>query len=113
MFLRWTRGRQEGSYSKLALLPTWLSKLLNVDAYLLKFPPGCSVMRHRDPVATGYKHRRMNITLTGDPTDKMYIEGPIKRWYRFEVFAPDQYFHGLQPIKTKMYMLSFGCRIKE
>lgn len=111
MFVKWRPGRQKGSYDKLPLIPKFISTLINADAYVLRFPKGCSVIRHRDPVARGYKHFRMNIRITGN--DSMYIEGPIKRWWRFEVFRPDLYFHGLTPISDKMYMLSFGCRIKE
>jgi hypothetical protein len=92
------------------LIPTWLSQLLNADAYLLCFPAGCSVMKHKDPVAEGYNHYRMNITVSG--TGRMYILGPIKRWWKIEIFRPDLYEHGLTPIQDKMYMLSFGCRVK-
>lgn len=114
MFLRWQKGRQEGSYSKLLLIPIWLSKFLNADAYLLNFPDGCSVIKHKDPVAEGYRHFRLNIIVkrSKNPRDKMYILGPVYRWWRFEVFSPDRYFHGLQPITGNMLMLSFGVRIK-
>jgi hypothetical protein len=114
MFLRWEQGRQEGSYYKMALLPLWLSKVINTDAYLLKFPDGCSVVKHKDPVSEGYKHFRMNITIKrpDNRRNKMYILGPVHRWWRFEVFRPDAYFHGLEPITGSMLMLSIGCRIK-
>lgn len=110
MFLQWQAGRQFGSYSKMSLLPEWVSGLLNLDLYILRFPEGCSVIRHRDPVAPGYRHYRMNIRLSG--TGEMYIEGPVKQWSRLAIFRPDLYFHGLEPISNKMYMLSAGCRIK-
>lgn len=113
MFLRWEKGRQQGSYSKLALIPIWLSKLINADAYILSFPAGCSVMKHRDPVAEGYSHYRMNITIWQTGSGRMYCLGPVKRFWIFEVFRPDLYEHGLQPIEGSMYMLSFGCRIKD
>ncbi len=114
-FLHWKRGRQEGSYSKMALLPLWLSTAINTDAYILKFPDQCSVMKHMDPVAPGYKHYRMNVTIkrSNNKRDKMYILGPVHRWWRFEIFRPDRYYHGLKPITGSMVMLSFGCRIKE
>jgi hypothetical protein len=108
--LRWIPGRQVGSYAKMALIPTWLSNALNCDVWLLKLPKGCSVIRHRDPVAPGYKHIRLNITLT-NTQERMYIEGPIKRWWRFEIFRPDTYFHGMTPITKSMYILSLGCRV--
>lgn len=110
-WLKWEAGRQAGSYSKMLLIPVWLSTLLNTDAYLLSFPEGSSVIKHRDPVAPGYRHYRMNIRLWGQ--GRMYILGPIRRWWRIEIFRPDLYDHGLTPIRRPMYMLSFGCRIKE
>lgn len=110
-WLRWEKGRQEGSYSKMLLIPEWLSNFLNADAYLLKFPVGSSVIKHKDPVQEGYKHYRMNITLSGKGKGRMYILGPIIRFWRIEIFRPDLYEHGLEPIKGKIYMLSFGCRI--
>lgn len=109
-FLRWVRGRQPGSYYKMALFPQWLSILLNADLYILKFPQGCSVMKHTDPVMPGYSHYRMNIRLSGK--DRMYINGPIKRFGCIDMFRPDLYEHGLTPISTPMIMISAGCRIK-
>ena len=111
MMFKWERGRQEGSYYKLKLLK---SKLLSCDAYILKFPRGCSVMKHTDPVADGFRHYRLNILLkkSSNPRDRMYTLGPVKRWWRFEFFRPDLYEHGLEPIEDSMWMFSFGCRIK-
>ena len=110
-WFKWERGRQEGSYSKMLLIPVWLSKFLNADAYLLSFPTGCSVMKHKDPVEKGWKHYRMNITIWNEGTGRMYMLGPMKRFWRIEIFRPDLYEHGLTPINGRMYMLSFGCRI--
>jgi len=109
----WIPGRQQGSYSKMALIPLWLSQALNCDAYLLRFPSGCSVIKHKDPVAEGYNHYRANIVIKRPiQGGRMFILGPIKRWMRLEIFRPDLYEHGLEPIVGSMYMLSFGCRIK-
>lgn len=107
---KWQKGRQEGSYSK---LPFFISTLFNCDFYLLRFPAGCSVMRHKDPVKVGYSHHRINIIVGSCSTrDRMYIDGPIWRWRNIEYFRPDLYEHGLAPIENKMYMLSFGWRKK-
>jgi hypothetical protein len=113
-FLRWEKGRQVGSYSKLALIPYWLSRLIHSDAYLLYFPDGCSVIKHKDPVAEGYKHYRMNLVIKR-PTKggRMYCLGSVKRFGPLEIFRPDLYEHGLEPITGSMLMLSFGCRIKK
>ncbi len=112
VWLKWIRGRQVGSYSKMLLIPKWVSELFSIDAYLLRFPKGCSVMRHKDPVLEGHNHYRMNIVVYNEGAGKMYIDGPIKRYGRIEIFRPDQYEHGLEPISGKMYMLSFGARVK-
>jgi hypothetical protein len=108
---QWNKGRQKGAYEKLPILN---SRLLGCDAYILRFPRGCSVMKHKDPVAEGYRHYRMNVILKKPSNfrDRMYILGPIKRWWRFEIFRPDLYEHGLQPINESMWMLSMGCRVK-
>lgn len=114
MFLRWEKGRQVGSYSKLALIPRWLSRLINADAYILRFPNGCSVIKHKDPVAEGYSHHRMNIVIKRPAAGgRMYCLGPVKRFGQIEFFRPDLYEHGMQPIEGSMYMLSLGCRIKD
>lgn len=112
-WLRWKQGRQQGSYSKFALLPEFLSRLLNCDAYILRFPAGSSVIGHVDPVEAGYEHHRINIILKYDGFSRMYIEGPIQRWGRIERFRPDLHFHGLHRVQTSMYMLSFGWRAKQ
>ncbi len=107
----WIKGRQPGSYCKWPLL---ISTFFSFDSYILRFPAGCSVMQHKDPVAPGFKHTRINIILKAspDPKDKMYINGPMWRWWRIDFFRPDLYEHGLRPIKGKMYMLSIGWRSK-
>lgn len=111
MLFKWSKGRQEGSYWK---FPFISSKTFGCDAYILSFPKGCSVMKHTDPVSVGYKHYRLNVTLKKSfaKEDAMYSEGPVRRWWRMELFRPDLYPHGLRPIADSIVMLSFGCRIK-
>lgn len=92
------------------LIPAWLSKLLSTDVYLLKFSAGSSVPKHKDPVREGFKHYRMNITICG--AGKMFINGPIKRFGRVEIFRSGQYEHGLDTISEQMYMPSFGTLVK-
>lgn len=111
MFLRWEKGRQQGSYSKLALIPSWLSKLLKADAYLLSLKDGSTIPKHKDPSLPGYRHYRMNITLTGE--GRMYCLGRIKRFGPIDIFRPDLYEHGMVLVVGNMYMLSFGCLVKD
>lgn len=105
----WIPGRQIGSYWKFPILAFFLC-----DIYILRFPKGCSVIKHKDPVSEGFNHYRLNILLkkSRDPNDRMYTLGKVYRWWRFEVFRPDLYEHGLCPISDSMWLLSLGCRLK-
>jgi len=102
----WKKGKEEGSYSRIVFLNTFL-----FDCYILKFPIGCSVMRHKDTKIRTHKQYRLNVVLKKSSND-VYVEGPTKKWWRFEFFRPDTYFHGLRPITDTMYMLSVGYRLK-
>jgi hypothetical protein len=112
-WLRWEKGCQQGSYSKILLVPEFVSRKFNFDLYILKFPKGCSVPKHRDPVESGYCHYRVNFTFWNKSGGRMYILGPIKRIFGFEIFRPDLYEHGLQTVNENMFMLSFGLKLKE
>lgn len=63
----WQRGRQnsEGNYYKLALIPGWLSKLLKIDLYLLRFDSNCIIPPHTDSAPNGYLHWRWNMMIFG------------------------------------------------
>lgn len=113
MFLRWENGRQGGGYSKMALLPTWLSRRLKADAYLICIPANTTIVKHKDPVTEGYKHYRMNVIIRRG-IGRMFILGPITRYGgRIDIFRPDLYEHGLQPAPADIWMISFGCLIKD
>jgi hypothetical protein len=113
-WLTWHNGRQAGGYSKLPLLPQWMSVLFNAAAYILKFPTGTGITEHTDPVEKGYNHYRINITLWKSRKDAgMFIRGPCVRFLNIEFFRPDLYTHGMQQITGRMYILSFGLRVKQ
>lgn len=109
---RWNKGRQGTGYDKFPIL---VSESLKCDFYVLKFPAGVEVPKHRDPVKPGYRHHRINYTFWGsvDKGQRMYILGKIKRWWRFEYFRPDVHEHGLPIVRDTMYMLSFGWLTKD
>lgn len=111
MAFEWRRGRQEGGYDKLKLFS---SSFFGCDGYVLRLPVGCYVAKHCDPVESGYRHHRLNITIkkSSYATDRMYTLGKVHRWWRFEFFRPDLYPHGLEPIKDSIYMLSFGFKTR-
>lgn len=103
---QWEKGRQNSGYNK---MPLFLSEKLKCDFYLLKFPVGCSVPTHTDPVKDGFDHYRINFTLIGhDFRTRMYVLGPAKKFWRFVMLRPDLYKHGLPAVTTDTYMLSFG-----
>lgn len=55
---RWVPGRRKTGYLVLKLLEFW-----RVDLHLLKFPEESHIPPHRDPVAPGLRHHRVNLTL--------------------------------------------------
>ncbi len=107
----WKRGRQEGGYDKLKIFS---SSFFGCDSFVLRMPKGCYVAKHTDPVDSGYKHYRFNVMLkrSSHPNDRMYTLGRVYRWWRFELFRPDLYEHGLEPTRDSIYILSFGLKLK-
>jgi len=103
---KWVLGRQNSGYKKHTFFS---STVFRCDLHLLYVPKGCGVPKHKDPVKTGQNHHRINIILsrTSDK-DRMFILGPVKRWWRIDYFRPDLYEHGLCEISNDMYILSFG-----
>jgi propanediol utilization protein len=91
-------------------MPLFISERLMCDFYLLRFPAGVAVPKHKDIVQPGFEHHRINFTIYGSriPGQRMFILGPIRRWGRFDKFRPDLYEHGLPVISSTIYMLSFG-----
>lgn len=105
--MNWIKGRQDSGYYKCKLFE---SKLLKCDAYILKFPTGSSVPRHKDEV-NGYNHYRFNyiwgdffggqVNLHGGDSE---IEG--NNWY---LFRPDLYEHSVSKVFWgTRYVLSIG-----
>lgn len=93
----WDDGRQLSGYRKM-LLAT--SKLLKFDVYILKIPDGAGVPKHRDPVAPGYEHHRINIDLKrGAFFGNVVLDGPFKTFLfgRILYFRPDIVTHWVLP----------------
>ncbi|MGH7241018.1 MAG: 2OG-Fe(II) oxygenase [Candidatus Saccharimonadales bacterium] len=85
-WLRWQTGRQGTGYQKLLLLE---SKLLHIDAWILKYGVGAHIPMHNDPIP-GRKHWRVNVVLWeaqegGGPTMAHVNDGktnPNPIWWR-------------------------------
>ena len=58
--MKFKPGRQGSGYSVLTLFK---SKLLNRDAYVIKYPVGSFIPAHKDPAPEGYTHWRLNIVF--------------------------------------------------
>jgi hypothetical protein len=106
---KWSNGRQGGGYAKMPLIPSWLGNLFMFDFWILRIPSGTCIQKHTDPLSLSLNHHRLNFTLKR-PHNKarMYVLGPVKRWWRFELFRPDLHEHGLEPVDGDMYLLSLG-----
>ncbi len=57
----WIKGRQGTGYDKLPLIVKPFG--MDIDSYILRFPEGCSIPTHTDPVRAGFKHYRLNIVI--------------------------------------------------
>lgn len=104
---RWIGGRQikEYYYEKMKIYSFW-----RIDCYLIRWGAGTAIGNHLD-IVDGKKHYRFNIRLKGEK-DKLYIIGKtIFHWWRFCLFRPDKYLHGLKPTMKSGLLLSFGLAI--
>ncbi len=104
---RWQAGRQGTGYEKLQLFHGRSS-----DAYLLRFPEGCRVPPHVDPVP-GKRHYRLNVTLVRPEGGGQFMGGdPIFSFGCLVLFRPDLHEHSM----TRIYaghciMLSIGVAL--
>lgn len=105
---KWIEGRQNSGYYKLPLI---ISERFKCDFYILKIPAGVAVPEHTDPSLPGYEHHRLNFSMGSG--EKMLIDGPISRLWRFDYFRPDLHKHSLPALHSNMYMLSLGWLKKD
>jgi hypothetical protein len=108
---RWADGRQGGGYRKLPLLR---SRLLRLDAYLLRFPEGSQARWHTDPSPVGWRHWRANLTLRPARDGGRFLwaasMGPrVRRLGPLTVFRPDVTPHALTRVERgSLWLLSVG-----
>lgn len=109
---KWVDGRQNSGYFKLKIFE---SRLFKFDCYLLKFPEGSVIDKHKDPVTAGYQHHRLNITLIDAVLGGFFLIKHIgdvefkPNLNRFVKFRPDVEEHYATEVRqgTK-YVLSIG-----
>lgn len=110
MRFNWEPGRQGTGYEKLKLFNRWkFFSRFKWDLYLLRYPVGSGIPKHRDPVPD-HKHYRLNIYLWnavggGVPEH----DGAILSNRFFTFFRPDLHLHSVTPVTVgTRYVLSFG-----
>ncbi len=104
---KWQKGRQGTGYDKmlLATLP-WP---IPFDCYLLRFPDGSHIQPHKDPVAEGKKHFRLNVILKKAGSGGNFLcHNPIFQSERINFFRPDISEHMVTRVKGSRYVLSIG-----
>ena len=100
----WILGRQGTGYYKLKLFQ---SRLLGVDLYLLKYPPGSSIPIHSDPVP-GRKHYRVNLVLIRGKGGEFWCQHPILiLGKRLNIFRSD-FPHSVSKVEKTRLVLSLG-----
>lgn len=106
----WENGRQGTGYLKFKLINRWrfFSKY-KWDLYLLHYPIGSNIPRHRDPVPN-HKHYRLNIYLWNAVGGGIPLHDDVIINNRFfTLFRPDICTHSVSPVvKGTRYVLSFG-----
>lgn len=106
-FFRWQSGRQQSGYLKMLLLRVrWPASF---DVYLLKFPTGCCVPPHKDPVRRG-RHYRLNIVLKQAKMGGDFVcRNPLFETRRIKLFRPDISEHAVTRVMSgNRYLLSIG-----
>jgi hypothetical protein len=113
---KWEEGRQ-GGYEKLTIFS---SKKLKCDLHLIRLKAFCCVPWHKDPVAAGFEHHRINLDLIrpskGGVTkiaihERTLATRPASRLYRFR---PDLQYHEVSTVcdpdvrGESLLILSFG-----
>ncbi len=117
---KWESGRKGTGYLKRLLVQGPF-----FDAYLLKFPRGSHLPRHRDPLPLHVmldlrtpswwtpKHFRLNVVLQPAREGGQFLcEKTIFRTKRIAFFRPDKYAHSVTQIhEGTRYVLSFGFAV--
>lgn len=110
MKLNWEPGRQGSGYEKLKLFNRWkFFSRFKWDLYVLRYPVGAGIHKHRDPVPK-HRHYRLNVYLWNAKAGGVpEHDGTILSNRFFTLFRPDIYTHSVSPVTAGVrYVLSFG-----
>lgn len=104
----WEQGRQESGYWKFLIA----RKEPLFDVYLLKYPEGAQIPKHRDPVF-GRRHYRCNILLKKAKLGGVFKCDSCYRFGPIVVFASDRCWHEVSRIEAgTRWVLSIGVSFK-
>lgn len=108
--MKWEAGRQGTGYEKLELLNRWtFFSRFKWDLYLIRYPVGSGIPRHRDP-APNHRHYRLNIYLWNAKAGGVPEHDAVIVSNRFfTLFRPDITTHSVSTVTIGIrYVLSFG-----
>lgn len=103
----WQAGRQNTGYEKLCIISkSWF------DVYILRFKPGSSIPKHRDPILDKI-HLRMNVILKhAKEGGEFRCSKCILNWSRLKIFRPDKFKHSVTEVTLgTRYVLSIGIAL--
>lgn len=104
----WEQGRQGSGYWKFLLA----EKQPFFDAYLLKYPDGTRIQRHRDPIP-GRRHYRINIVLKKARQGGKFSCESYYRFGRIVVFRSDVRWHEVSLVEAgTRWALSLGVSLR-
>lgn len=111
IWINWQKGRQGTGYFKKKLFESHSGILC--DLYLLKYPEGCHIPKHKDEIGFGKKHYRVNLVLKPAKKGGEFIcEKTIINLPFLKVFRPDLSEHEVTKVeKGNRYILSFGLAL--
>lgn len=102
--LRWIPGRQESGYFKMKLF-----SFAKIDCYLIKYPPGSCIGKHKDSVGRGSHYRANLLVKDCGSGGKFLCQDTVMRLPRFVVFRPDINTHEVTKVVSGVrYILSVG-----
>jgi hypothetical protein len=103
----WVEGRQKAGYQIFTLI---YSRKLRMDCYLIRYPVGSNIPRHRDEVAENERHYRLNIQLwPAKIGGELYCAHSIFRLGPINLFRPDLVTHSVSTVlKGTRYVFSIG-----
>jgi len=86
-----------------------LGRVVGCDVYVLHYPDGTAIPEHRDPVAAGLEHHRINVVLRPPRSGGEFrCTGGMHVLGRVYYFRPDVMPHSVSACEGERWVLSIG-----